>query len=329
MLPREPSSPSGSSIGYIPALDGLRALAMLGILVFHMVPGSIPGGFLGVDIFFVLSGFLITAVMVHETANGIFSFREFYRRRVQRLVPNATLMILVTMLLWLLVLTPSAAENVARVGLTALFGASNIYLWLTTGGYWGDDTWSLPLLHTWALSVEVQFYVFFPVVLWLLLRRGRRQTHLALGALALISLAGALWSSRAAPNAGFYLLPTRAWQFLLGALLALPWLQRPLTRSHPSSVSGRLREIGGWVGLLVMLAGFVLMSSGDTWSGLVRLVVTLSAALVILAGLDQQGKLTRVLSWRPAAAMGKISYSLFLWHLPFIVFGTTYARVVG
>ena len=316
-----------TSIEYVPALDGLRALAIVGILVFHTVPMSLPGGFIGVDIFFVLSGFLIASVIAHQVTANEFRFREFYRRRARRLAPNAILVILVTVLLWLLFLTPSTAVRVARLALTALFGVSNIYLSSFTVGYWAEGVSSLPLLHTWALSLEIQFFLLFPVLFWFLLRRSKRLMYAVLGVLLVSSLVGMVVVSRTQPAAAFYLFPTRAWQFLMGATLALPWIQRPLALSSRSRVAGGMREFAGWGGIIVILFAFIVVNSGDRFFGLGRIAPTLGAALAILAVLGSRGWLAKALSWRPVVAVGKISYSLFLWHLPLLVFWRLYGEM--
>ena len=141
-------------MSYIAGLDGLRAVAILGVLVFHALPGAMRGGFTGVDVFFVLSGYLISSVILHDLRDGHFSLGEFYRRRIQRLLPNAVLTVFVTMLLSAIVLTPFTAVRVAKHGLLTLFNLSNVYIWRHVGGYWGDIAASMPLLHTWSLSVE-------------------------------------------------------------------------------------------------------------------------------------------------------------------------------
>ncbi len=301
---------------------------MLGILVFHTVPAILPGGFIGVDVFFVLSGFLIAASIANDAKAGTFSFREFYLRRMQRLVPNAVLTILVTALLWFFVLTPSATVKTAKLGLAALLGLSNVHLWRAAAGYWTGTASSLPLLHTWALAVEIQFYVVFPAVLWLLLRRPRRLLQVTLGALVVVSLALAVAGAKFKPEAAFYFLPTRAWQFLVGAVLAIAWFHQAPRDPEQSLWSRRWHKTGGWLGLAMILAGFALISNGQQLFGLVALAPTVGAVLLIICIAQGHNILARLLSWRPGVAMGRASYSLFLWHLPLIVLGTTYASFV-
>src|SRR5689334_9054781 len=156
---------------YSRPLDALRAIAILGVLVFHVNPVWLGGGFLGVDVFFVLSGYLITSVILHEIRKDQFSLREFYLRRVQRIIPNAVLMIVTTVGLYAFLFPPSTAAPVAKHAIWALLSFSNVYILNNTGGYWEQSAASLPLLHTWSLAVEEQFYVLFAPLLMLLTRR--------------------------------------------------------------------------------------------------------------------------------------------------------------
>jgi peptidoglycan/LPS O-acetylase OafA/YrhL len=165
---------------------------------------ALPGGFAGVDVFFVLSGFLITSIILHDLRNRSFSLREFYLRRIQRLLPNATLTIFVTILLWVIVLTPSSTVKAARHGLATLFSLSNFYLVRSVGGYWGDAAASYPLLHTWSLAVEEQFYLLFPTLLLLVVRRRPARTHILLGLLILMSFGLTILLSESYPSATAY-----------------------------------------------------------------------------------------------------------------------------
>src|SRR5216684_3690975 len=146
---------------YSAPLDGIRAIAILAVLIFHISPVVLKGGFAGVDVFFVLSGFLITSILLHDIRDGSFSMREFYLRRVQRLLPNVVVTVFAVVLLWTLLMPPSQAIQAGRHGLWTILNLSNIYIWRNLGGYWGDAAEWAPLLHTWSLAVEEQFYLFF------------------------------------------------------------------------------------------------------------------------------------------------------------------------
>ena len=153
--------------GHNAAIDGLRGIAILAVWLFHLHPPLLPGGFLGVDAFFVLSGFLIQGLVATDLESGRFSFREFYLRRALRLLPNATLTILATLALWNLCLPPNAAIQPGLHGLFTLANLSNLFVWKHLGSYWGEAAENAPLTHFWSLGIEEQFYLFFPGLLWL------------------------------------------------------------------------------------------------------------------------------------------------------------------
>ena len=218
---------------YSAPLDGLRAIAILAVLVFHVAPTALPGGFTGVDVFFVLSGFLIASIIRHDVVDGSFTLREFYTRRLQRLLPNVVLTVTAVVLLWWMLLPSSAARQAAAHGLWALVSLSNVFVWRDLGSYWGNAAESAPLTHTWSLGVEEQFYLLFPALFALALRRSRRPA-LWVGAVAAASAIWcAGWGSRD-PAATFYLLPSRVWGLLAGVLLSLtlPGVRAQIGRAH-------------------------------------------------------------------------------------------------
>ncbi|MBK8598364.1 MAG: acyltransferase family protein [Holophagales bacterium] len=306
---------------YSPPLDGIRAIAILAVLVYHVFPKALGGGFTGVDVFFVLSGYLIASVILFDLREGSFSMREFYLRRIQRLLPNAAATVLVTVLLAGLLLVPSEAVKTARHGVWALLNLSNVYIWKNLGGYWGDSGEYAPFLHTWSLAVEEQFYLLFPAALLFLSRRRVPRVVAAVAALAAGSFALSLWATRHQPDAAFYLLHTRAWEPLLGALLAAIRVPAsgaaPLRPFRPS----RATEIAGWAGLAAILAASFLVTGEQPFPGFVALVPTLGAAAVVVSVAEGEGSLSRFLSASPLVLVGKLSYSLYLWHWPGIVLG--------
>lgn len=310
---------------YIPALDGIRAIAIVAVLVFHVCPGAMSGGFTGVDVFFVLSGFLITSIILHDVAAGTFSMREFYLRRIQRLLPNLVVTVLATVLLWYFFLTHSTAGQVARQGVWTLFSVSNFYIWKHLGGYWGDAAEWSPLTHTWSLAVEEQFYMIFPALLLLLgrLRFLRTHTGLMLGTVASFVLC--YFGTQSHPMATFYLLPTRIWELLLGAALGAFQFQSPIR----SGQFARLRLGAGWAGLAAMTAGFFLIPQEAGFPGLVALIPTMGTLLVLVAACDDGTRLSGMLSHGSMVATGKVSYSLYLWHWPLITLGRYQAAMNG
>lgn len=318
-----------SSFEYVAALDGLRAIAVLGVLIFHAVPTALKGGFVGVDVFFVLSGYLITSIILHDLRDGSFSLRRFYERRIQRLLPNATLTIFVTVLLWLILLTPSAALSTAKHGLATMFSLSNFYLVEYAGGYWSTSASSFPLLHTWSLAVEEQFYLIFPTILWLIVRRPGRRAILIVGGMLSALLVLGIGMSHYYPDAAFYLLPSRMWELLLGAMLAALYVRSEGRHPERSPRAVRAWDVGGWLGLAGVWAAYFLISDQSQLSGAVALLPTVGTLLVLTAVARNAGSLNRVLSWKPFVKVGRVSYSLYLWHWPLIVFGRDYALMAG
>jgi peptidoglycan/LPS O-acetylase OafA/YrhL len=318
---------ASAAMGYVPSLDGLRGVAIIGVLVFHTLPGALKGGFTGVDVFFVLSGYLISSVILHEIRRGSFTLKEFYLRRIQRLLPNAVLTVLFTVALSLAILLPSQAVKVAEHGLWTIFNLSNVYIWQSVGGYWGDSATSVPLLHTWSLAVEEQFYLVFPVILLFFSRRTQLFKFTACFALA--SLALSIYGTGKSPSATFYFLPTRAWEPLLGAALAtflVPAMAgRPLRRLK----SSLWKEVAGWAGLAMIAAGFFIITEAHRFPGVIALIPTLGALAVLISVADGTTGPARLLSKPFPVLTGKLSYSLYLWHWPLIVVGREYADLTG
>lgn len=312
---------------YAPSLDGLRAVAILAVLGFHTMPRVFKGGFTGVDVFFVLSGYLITSVILHDIRNETFSMREFYLRRIQRLLPNAVAMVTVTVAVYLIFLLPSMAVKVAGHGLWAIFNLSNVYILRSFGGYWGDSANSAPLLHTWSLAVEEQFYLAFPLILCVLSRRTSIclvTVFLSLGSFALY-----VYTAGVHPEATFYLLPTRAWEPLFGAVLAT--YRVPVTTDQPVRRTRTVRamEVAGWGGLALIIAGFLFVEESNNFRGVMALVPAVGAVTLLMSIADGTTGPARLLSKPFPVLIGKLSYSLYLWHWPMIVIGRTYADLIG
>ena len=318
-----------NSMRYIPALDGIRAVAIIAVLIFHICPAALQGGFTGVDVFFVLSGFLITSIILPDIQAREFSLREFYVRRIQRLLPNLVVTVFVTVLLWHFLLPPSAATQVARHALWTLFSLSNVFIWKNLGGYWGDAAEWSPLTHTWSLAVEEQFYLIFPSLL-LVLARFRRvpiRHWLLMGTLASFVLC--TLGTRSHPVPTFYLLPTRVWELLLGAFLAALQQYRARPETSWKWVSERTGGWAGWTGLAMIVGGFFLIPQDEGFPGLVSLVPTLGTALLLIAAVDDRTRMARVLSNPFMVETGKLSYSLYLWHWPLIILGKYEADLHG
>lgn len=298
------------AFAYRADIDGLRALAVMPVLLYHAGFSAFGGGFVGVDVFFVISGYLITSIILEDLEAGRFSILSFYERRIRRIFPALFTVLLACTVVAGLILLPDDLKDFGQsVAAATLFG-SNILFWEETG-YFAGAADEKPLLHTWSLAVEEQFYVVFPLVLLMLARSGRRCVA-ATAAILLLSLGLAVWAVPNAPEAAFYLAPMRAWELMLGALLAMgvpPAPARPWVRDGLSLLG---------LGLIVWS---VLSFSAETaFPGLGALPPCLGAALVIHAGAGGQSLAGRMLSWRPIVLTGLVSYSLYLWHWPLLVF---------
>ncbi|WP_225644265.1 acyltransferase family protein [Bradyrhizobium australafricanum] len=287
-------------------IDGLRAVAVLSVLAFHYglsLPPSwrLTGGFTGVDVFFVISGFLITSILAKEIEQDRFSILGFYDRRVRRILPALLVVLSVTLIAGNLLLMPGDYVSLANSAAGAAFGTSNFYF-LNHTGYFDRSADLLPLLHTWSLGVEEQFYVVWPILLAIVVRRGKRNdTTAIIIALTMIGFAAGAVYFADEPKTAFYFPVTRAWELSLGALLAfLPRLR------------GKGAEFATVAGLAMIITGFVIISE-ETFSSATALLPCVGAALVIWPR-DTGARSARCLGL--LAPFGLISYSLYLWHWP-------------
>lgn len=290
-------------------IQGLRAFAILAVLIFHIDATKLPGGYIGVDIFFVISGFLITGHIYRDLVARTFSFAQFYRRRIRRLFPALFVTLIATAIGVYFIYLPQDARVFGEALIATSVYASNIYFY-TQSDYFDAKLHTNPLLHTWSLSVEEQFYILFPVILYFIYKYASARIAIILGTIGLVSFIASEIVLRVDPSAAFFMMPTRLGQFMAGALIALA----------PAPVlSRKIREGLSWAGLL-MLGGSVIFISGKIpFPGLISLIPTIGAALVIYAGKEQDLIASRLLSLWPAQFFGQISYSLYLWHWPIIL----------
>jgi peptidoglycan/LPS O-acetylase OafA/YrhL len=300
-----------SSLSYRPEIDGLRALAVLPVVCFHFNRELLPGGFVGVDVFFVISGYLITALIQQEVREGTFTFRSFWLRRIRRIVPALATMVLgVSAAGWAVLYAPDV-RNLGHHGAAALLSGANLSHWRAVGNYWGEEAANSPLLHTWSLSVEEQFYLLYPLLLVFLWRRlpGRVPALVALGVAASVGLY--LLGAHLGSAATFYLLPTRAWELGAGALAALlPAAPRQATGS---------RTLLSLLGMGALLLSYFLLREENGTSPLLPLPV-LGTAVLLRCSDDPRDWTNRLLSLRGLTYVGRTSYSLYLWHWPILVF---------
>lgn len=310
---RPPDSPPGpeARLQYRADIDGLRAIAVSSVVTYHAGWEAARGGFVGVDVFFVVSGFLIGSIVLDEARENRFSFLRFYERRIRRLMPALVLVLCATFALGTLYSFPAELAQLGGSMLATLFFVSNIYFWRHSG-YFDAPAEMQPLLHTWSLGIEEQFYLFFPIALVLLVRYAPRQLNLLVVGAAALSLLLCILATPEFPTASFYLLPTRAWELSLGVLIALglfPRLDNPL-----------IRNLAAAAGLALVCIPVFVFTGETPFPGANALAPTTGTALVIGAGLSGSTLVGRMLSLRPIVFVGLISYSLYLWHWPVIVF---------
>lgn len=289
-------------------IDGLRAVAVLPVVLFHFGLTAIPGGFTGVDIFFVISGYLISGSLLDDLERGQFSIVSFYWRRARRILPALVFVTLLACIAALFILLPSDLHEFSLSVIAASTFWSNVYFWKTTN-YFSIDAELRPLLHTWSLSVEEQYYIFAPILMFLIYRYFAKRWLTILLPIILGSFVLAVMATSMAPTAGFYLLPTRMWELMLGAVLML---KRP-----PALGSRLLMELVGLAGFGLVAVGFLTISESDPFPGYNALYPCLGAALLIYAGQNAPATIaTRILEVRPLVWIGLISYSLYLVHWP-------------
>ena len=302
---------------YRPEIDGLRSIAVLSVIFYHFRMFHFQGGYLGVDIFFVISGYLISTIIYEEIANtGHLSFSGFWLRRARRILPALFFMLTGTSLLvWWLLSGTSLLPRYAKSLLASIFSVSNI-LFFSQSGYFDAEALTKPLLHTWSLAVEEQFYLFFPLLMHLFLVKyhtGKRVFLLGLGACAIASCSACFFMSRDYAAFAFYMLPTRFWELLAGSVLAFAVHKQML----PSP--GRLFRHGLEFGAMAICGYCLLYAENEigVWN-----VLVVAASVVFLY--SQHGLAAKVLSRQPFVFIGKLSYSLYLWHWPFFVLLSLY-----
>ena len=301
---------------YRPDIDGLRAIAVLAVVIFHYMPSGMGGGFVGVDMFFVISGYLISGIILRELEHDDFSFAGFYARRVRRIFPALALVLATTIGFGWLFIFPA---DLALLGKQLAGGAafvSNFVLWRESG-YFDESSQTKPLLHLWSLAIEEQFYIFWPLILWCGWKMGK-----GVLALVLLLLAGSFVlnvvsvQSSTGGVAAFYSPASRAWELLVGACLAAIASVRPDLSSQEPGKTTDLRSI---MGAALLVLGFALIREGRQFPGWWALLPTLGTALLISAG--PRALVNRVvLRLRPLVWVGLISYPLYLWHWPLLVF---------
>jgi peptidoglycan/LPS O-acetylase OafA/YrhL len=300
----------GSNI-YQPEIDGLRAIAVLAVLLYHFGIPLFTGGFVGVDVFFVISGYLITKTVSEDLEANRFSFRRFYLARVRRIAPALLATTMVSFLVGALTMAPAAFQELSESALAVLLSVSNIHFWLSSG-YFDAVAASKPLLHTWSLGVEEQFYFVWPAFLVAGAKLEWPWRMASLSLIALASLIASQISINTDPTGAYYLLPSRAFELAVGGLLAISRFSRSIMGY------GFLREIGFAVGIFFILIASTLFTTLTPFPGIDACLPVMGAALVIVFGHTRCASI--MLANRFSGWVGKISYSIYLVHWPLLVF---------
>ncbi len=297
---------------YRPEVDGLRALAVLPVILFHAGFSLFSGGFVGVDVFFVISGYLITSIILNELTAGTFSLIHFWERRARRILPALYLVLLVSLPMAWYWLSPQDLMNYADSLLAVALFCSNIWFWLTSG-YFDAAAEFKPLLHTWSLAVEEQFYLCFPLLMLLMWRCCKSWLPALLTVTLLVSLLLAEWGAQHRPAFTFYMLPTRSWELLAGALVA--WWLHHSPRQFPTLMT----QLGSLLGLMMLFAALVFINKTTLFPGFNALLPVGGTVLILLFATPHT--LTgRLLSHKVLTSVGLISYSAYLWHQPLFAF---------
>jgi peptidoglycan/LPS O-acetylase OafA/YrhL len=305
---------SFQNIEYRADLDGLRALAVIPVIMYYLGSNIFTGGFVGVDVFFVLSGYLITGIIATDLNNNELSLLKFYDRRLRRIAPALIVVLIFSTLAAVPILFPI---DLARFGSTLIVTAlsiSNMHF-IHQSEYFAPNSEQSPLLHTWSLSVEEQFYLLFPFILSVIWRHAKPWLPIIIWLGFAASLGLSIWGIKSYPTYTFYLLPTRVWELLLGSIIALKLV------SHPKYVSHR--EFAATIGMLSILTSMIIYTRETPFPGIAALVPCIGTALIIWSGLGDQPIVTwasRQLGRNAPVFIGVISYSLYLWHWPLIVF---------
>ncbi|MEB4593017.1 acyltransferase [Candidatus Thiothrix sp. Deng01] len=296
---------------YRKEIDGLRAVAVLPVICFHAGFAWFPGGYVGVDVFFVISGYLITSIILEELEAGRFTLAGFYERRARRILPALFFILLACLPFAWWLLLPEELEGFGDSIMAVAAFVSNILFWLQTD-YFGPTAEQIPLLHTWSLAVEEQYYLLFPPFMLLEWRLGKGWLAGMIALVALLSLGFSEWLWRQSLEANFYLIPSRAWELMSGALAAF-YLQRN------SPGQGRAAQAASLAGLLLLGYAVLFFDAGVPFPSLYALVPVAGSVLLILFA-SASTWVGQMLGNRVLVGVGLISYSAYLWHQPVFVF---------
>lgn len=296
---------------YRPEIDGLRAIALIPVILFHAGFEWFSGGYVGVDVFFVISGYLITSIILQEKQAGKFSFSYFYERRARRILPALFFIMLACIpFAWFLLLPQELIDFGKTLMASSLF-SSNILFWLESD-YFSADAEFISLIHTWSLAIEEQFYLFFPLLMISFWTLGRLRLIWILSIIAIVSFALSEWGWRHFPEANFYLLPSRIWELMIGTLTAFYLFQN-------KQAKGYIGELASVLGLSLILLSVFFLDKTHPFPSVYALSPVIGTTLVILFT-HRETLVYRLLSFKALTLIGLISYSAYLWHQPLFVF---------
>jgi peptidoglycan/LPS O-acetylase OafA/YrhL len=303
-------------MNYRKEIDGLRAFAVIPVILYHAGFEWLSGGYVGVDIFFVISGYLITTIIIKELEVGTFTIANFYERRARRILPALFFVIFVCLPFAWYWLLPFELKDFGKSLIAVTLFSSNILFWLESD-YFAAGAELIPLLHTWSLAVEEQFYVFFPLLMILFWSLGKRCLIVILSIIGLVSLGLTEWGWRHFPEANFYLIATRAWELMIGSLSAFYlFYKAPSTDKQQQYF---FYQFASMTGLILIIGSIFLLNKSIPFPSLYALAPTVGTALIIIFTTPNT-LAYQILSLRLFVAIGLISYSAYLWHQPLFVF---------
>lgn len=292
-------------------IDGLRAIGVLAVIFFHVKINLFKGGFVGVDIFFVISGYLITHSIISDVSNGNFKLFDFYEKRARRIFPALSVMLIACAISSYFLMPSIDYLNFSKSLFASIFSFSNIVFWKETG-YFDSPAEVKPLLHTWSLGIEGQFYIIFPILILFLFKLKKEKAISVLTIIFLFSIILSQWSAMYHSAVAFYLLPSRVWELIMGALLAF--------KVFPAVENRKLNLFLSVLGTCLIFFSFVSFSANIAFPGLHALFPTIGTALIIYSNEKELNLIGNIYSIRPLRFIGAISYSLYLWHWPLLVF---------
>ncbi|WP_026377132.1 acyltransferase family protein [Aestuariibacter salexigens] len=302
---------------YRPDIDGLRSFAVLSVIIFHLDKTLLSGGFVGVDIFFVISGYLITLHILRDLSANSFSITEFYVRRIKRIIPMMLVVVAFTLVISMMIFRPEDTQDVAKSSIASIASLANVYFWLfLEASYFAQDSYEIPLLHLWSLGVEEQFYIFWPLFMMLMFSISRGKLTLTVISLLMIAsfTFGQLWHSISS-SFTYYMLPSRAGELMIGAIVAYVVFKRP-----SFNCSKILLESLATLAIAMLIYSLVFLSEKNVFPGFYAVIPTLGAAIIIFVGHYGTSWTTKLLAHPVLVSVGLISYSAYLWHWPLISF---------